>query len=255
MNDNLFKFYQLVIEDRIDEYGFDEFIEQATAFTQEVDGEEKTFLHYVCEDGSLGDFPEFFREWSKKNANELRTNIDLALSKASMDELPTLIPKIIYDTNYYLRKMKLMDSKKIDYILEDYLAVVPDIYTLCKHYTHLHGIKIDLDKLIQASNQDVIPSLGFEAGTGPKIQWLGNVNVLITLFYDLLYGQDNHAPLIKIEEKVLKSFLKSFFIDAEGNELSESTINTLFTEVKHKKRAMKGNRIELTNVKIKEVKE
>jgi hypothetical protein len=87
--------------------------------------------------------------------------------------------------------------------------------------------------------------------TRPKIKWLANTNVLVTLFYDLLNGQERAGPLIEADKNALKDFLINNFLDSDGNTLSESTIATLFTPSKIDKRSKIGDRIEISNVKQK----
>lgn len=81
--------------------------------------------------------------------------------------------------------------------------------------------------------------------TSSKFQWAGKTNVLVTLFYDLVTGQDHKAPLLTAKKDEVKKFLKEHFVDADGNLLSEATINTIFTPSKGDKRAKIGDRIEL----------
>ena len=49
----------------------------------------------------------------------------------------------------------------------------------------------------------------------------------------------------------IKEFLIKNFIDADGNTLSDATITTIFTPSKEEKRANKGDRIELGNLRRK----
>ncbi len=83
-----------------------------------------------------------------------------------------------------------------------------------------------------------------------KIQWLGKTNVLVTLFYDLLNGQDKGEPLINYPKDELKQFIASSFLDKDGNELSQATIDTIFTPSKGDKRSKIGDRIELPNKRV-----
>ena len=85
----------------------------------------------------------------------------------------------------------------------------------------------------------------------PKIKWKGKTNVLVTLFYDLLNGQDNKEQLIEAQKKDIKNLLIQNFTDADGNPFSESTIDTILSTTKTDKRANKGDRIELGNVRVK----
>lgn len=84
--------------------------------------------------------------------------------------------------------------------------------------------------------------------TSPKIQWLGKTNVLTTLFYDLLNGQDKGEPYIHATKKDVMQFLIENFLDKNGDELSESTVQSYFD--KQEKKAKIGDRIELPNKKV-----
>ena len=85
----------------------------------------------------------------------------------------------------------------------------------------------------------------------PKIQWLGKTNVLATLLYDLLHGQDkgksksSTAPLIKADKKDLEKLLIENFIDSKGKPLTITTISDYLNSSKPDKRAKFGSRIEL----------
>lgn len=85
----------------------------------------------------------------------------------------------------------------------------------------------------------------------PKLQWLGQVNVLGTLFYHLLKGQDGGAPYISGTSEQVKRMLMENFVDNEGHELSKGTLDTIFTPSRSEKRANEGDRIELPNKKAK----
>ena len=84
-----------------------------------------------------------------------------------------------------------------------------------------------------------------------KIKWLGRTNVLATLFYDLLHGQDRGPSLIEATQEDVKNFLMNNFLDADGNDLTLDTIVTYMRPDKVEKRAKIGDRIELGNVKLK----
>ena len=84
-----------------------------------------------------------------------------------------------------------------------------------------------------------------------KIKWLGKINVLTTLFYDLLHGQDKERPLIESSLDDIEALILNNFLDADGKELSKDTIHTILRSDKYDKRAKKGDRIEIGNVKPK----
>lgn len=84
-----------------------------------------------------------------------------------------------------------------------------------------------------------------------KIKWLGKTNVLTTLFYDMLHGQDRRSSLIEATQEDIKDFLMNNFLDADGKEMTLDTVVTYMRPDKVDKRAKIGDRIELGNVKLK----
>lgn len=84
-----------------------------------------------------------------------------------------------------------------------------------------------------------------------KLQWLGQLNVLGTLFYDLRKGQDGGAPYISASVELVKRMLMDNFVDSEGYSLSKATLDTIFMPSRPEKRANIGDRIELPNKKLK----
>ena len=82
------------------------------------------------------------------------------------------------------------------------------------------------------------------------LQWIGQENVLGTLFYDLLKGQDGGAPYINAKSIDIQRFIAKNFVGKEGGSVSLESLKTIFTPSKVKKRAMVGTRIELPNKKV-----
>jgi len=84
-----------------------------------------------------------------------------------------------------------------------------------------------------------------------KLQWLGQLNILGTLFYDLRKGQDGGSPYLSGSVEDVKRVVIKNFIDSEGNDLSKATLDTIFMPSRSEKRANIGDRIELPNKKPK----
>lgn len=86
-----------------------------------------------------------------------------------------------------------------------------------------------------------------------KIQWLENTNVLTTLFYDMLNGQNKgksapiRQPMIKSTIKDIARLINENFIDVKGNPIPMTTLSDYLSksEVKEKNKLQKGFRIEL----------
>jgi hypothetical protein len=69
----------------------------------------------------------------------------------------------------------------------------------------------------------------------------------------MLNGQDKGPSLIDSTQEDLKNFLVNNFLDADGKELSVGTVNTYIRPDRPEKRAKRGDRIELGNVKPKQI--
>jgi len=82
-----------------------------------------------------------------------------------------------------------------------------------------------------------------------KIKWLGDVNQLGTLFFDLLAGQklsreNQRPPLIEVKtKKLLVDFIVNNFCDQTGIPLSTSSFNDFLNPSKPEKRAKNDKQI------------
>lgn len=56
-----------------------------------------------------------------------------------------------------------------------------------------------------------------------KLRWLGGMNQLAQLFFDLREGQDN-KPFVDIDKSLLKTFLLTHFTDFNGSPLKANTL-------------------------------
>jgi len=121
----------------------------------------------------------------------------------------------------------------------------PEILRTCEQLnSQLHNRKTRIFKSVDTVD-DMKPV------TSNKLQWLGQVNVLGTLFYHLLRGQDGGDPYIAASVEQVKRMLMDNFVDSDGNELSKETLKTIFTISRSEKRAKEGDRIELPNKRLK----
>jgi hypothetical protein len=142
--------------------------------------------------------------------------------------------------------------KKLNVIKSEFQQKFP-------HWTFIHdGIEDMLEDLEVVINSEKLLEISDETkivhfNRNKKIKWLCKTNVLATLFYDMLNGQDKGPSLIDSAQEDLKNFLVNNFLDADGNELSVDTVNTYIRTDKPGKRAKIDDRIELGNVKPKHV--
>jgi hypothetical protein len=114
-----------------------------------------------------------------------------------------------------------------------------------KHLVDYPFIKEIIGSLKTTLEEKYKPQTTNNSCANTKFQWAGKTNVLITLFYDLVTGQDNKVPLLIAKKDEVKKFIKEHFTDAKGDILSPSTVDTIFTPSKVDKRAKKGDRIEI----------
>jgi hypothetical protein len=84
-----------------------------------------------------------------------------------------------------------------------------------------------------------------------KLRWMGNTNILTTLFYDLINGIESAKipRLIDADAPEIEAFIITNFIDKDGNDFPpKSTINTNLKPNKQQtKRAANGKAIDLGN--------
>lgn len=75
-----------------------------------------------------------------------------------------------------------------------------------------------------------------------KLKWLGNVNLLTTLFYDLSQGNKskNIPALINATPKEIENFILINFIDSNSDPFSQETIKTNLKPSKQKEKRAKG---------------
>lgn len=121
-----------------------------------------------------------------------------------------------------------------------YLASKIDVAKHLVPYPFVKEIIISLKTTLDEKYQ---PMTENNTCTKSKFQWLGNTNVLTTLFHDLLYGQNKKPALLVAKEVDIKKFLLEHFIDKEGNTLSSDTINKYFSS--SQKHAKSGDKIVL----------
>lgn len=80
-----------------------------------------------------------------------------------------------------------------------------------------------------------------------KIKWRGKINVLTTLFYDLIHGKESKdeskkiAPLIDASPKEIEDFILNNFLDENGEPFSQKTINTNLKPSKQSEKRAKGD--------------
>jgi len=117
---------------------------------------------------------------------------------------------------------------------------------LCKYpvaYQELFNLKTELVNRYRIQDDSLIPitvpeSQNIEKNSIIKLKWLGNTNILTTLFYDLIMGdkKQNISPLIEASPKEIARFLYENFCEKDG---STFLLNTLETNLKPSKQSAK----------------
>ncbi len=121
--------------------------------------------------------------------------------------------------------------------------------------SQLNLVKIcrkELDNL-DPQNQEKLNQLALRFDNGPepaeKLQWRGNINQLITFFYDastqILIGG---KPILNATKKQIVRLLTRNFLQKDGDPINATTINTIFTPSKELKRPPLYKRIIIPTV-------
>ena len=107
---------------------------------------------------------------------------------------------------------------------------------------------IDLRTCMEMSEKKGNPSSGLKIEKGALLRWNGQVNTLVTLFYDLSNNQiTNSKSLLEANVEDIKFLLTNFFTDKKGDFIKDSTIDTYMKEYRDDKRAKGKKRIEILN--------
>lgn len=176
-------------------------------------------------------FKSYMKVVSRRQASQVK--------KALIEEYEIAVNKE-YFANQCEQKIQIAANELIDKykshpcFAEDLL----EIFTDFKHNYLIPFLDDSLPKNIQKNHVN-------------KVKWLGKINVLTTLFYDMVNGQDKAMPLIDASLDDIENLILNNFLDADGKELSTDTIKTNLRHDKQDKKAKIGYRIELGNVKPK----
>lgn len=76
-----------------------------------------------------------------------------------------------------------------------------------------------------------------------KLQWCGQINVLVDIFYQLLYEvKEDGKPILKASSDDVANHLLNNFCDKNGSDLSKSTIKTMLQPGRSDKRPKPGSK-------------
>jgi hypothetical protein len=244
MNLDMFGFYEQIFTGEAWDDLMSEYQCGSTSRVVIKDGKEEVEETY-WNDGQPYTYIQYERMYFRKQARKMFSAAnDLLDGVESEEAFARITSKMSFLLEMYSQKLNERFTEVRDHVAKSFDEAKNDILKLLEYKT-----KTKIFPPIQS--QKTIENHS-ESGQGrPKIKWLGNTNVLITFFYDLLNGQERTGPLIEADKNALKDFLMNNFLDSDGNTLSESTITTLFTPSKTDKRSKIGDRIEISNVKQK----
>lgn len=95
------------------------------------------------------------------------------------------------------------------------------------------------------SNQLELP-LNTQSDSSEKLQWRGNINQLITFFYDASTQVFlNGEPVLKASKSQIVRILSENFIQKDGDPVNPDTVKTIFTPSKEQKRPPFHKRISI----------
>lgn len=177
----------------------------------------------------------------KSSSRKLKESFELAI----FEDVKKNADKKFFIEKHIKKIERLIERIKIKYPYYEFFT--EDLEELIQNIQHE---SVSLNPIDAQNIQELISDTN-SSKHFPKIKWKGKTNVLVTFFYDLLNGQDNKEQLVEAQKKDIKNLLIQNFMDADGNPLSESTIDTILSTTKTDKRANKGDRIEFGNVRVK----
>jgi len=109
---------------------------------------------------------------------------------------------------------------------------------------------IGLNSLIESTQHKSNNKSIFIKNLDPKIPsmvWNGQVNSIITLFYDLMnYRHDDENFLLETTEKAITDLLNKYFTDKNGNPINRNTIRICLQEYRDDKRSKGEKRIDIS---------
>ena len=243
------KYESLVFSDGF-QSEYEEFYEGGISKEILVDGKTQKQYAYLSDEGQALNLDDYMKMRAHEYAQLLYSKSENYLNQVPKEE----IQKFNYVFNFYYRRYSdwLSSQKELKFssIFYHKLSdIKSDIDLLFKLHFKIHGLKYEEVTTIDDFNNDQNSSSVFQSN--PKIKWLAKTNVLTTLFYDLMNGQDRNAPLIETTKKDIIDLIVNNFVDSDGSQFSKQTIETYLRDSTPEKKAKRGDRIELGNVKQK----
>ncbi len=266
---------------KIEEHGFKDQLDIKFEFKQDV-FEESTTLHltpirtYQLEDNQK--LPTAYDARAKAylvllsdSFERLKIKVENVISETEDNDLIELYAKknilmahrILEDSKITLEKQQKTGVKSdvsLTYMFNVFLIKVIDF--LQEMFSSFYkGKKIKKKKLKTELFDSIGMDIFIEPITGTQkcqtctsenkdvsFQWNGQINVLVTLLYDLMNKkQSNNTMLLDASHENIKYLLNNYFVDKNGEPMNETTIDTYLKSYRDDKRAPDHKRINLDN--------
>ncbi len=149
--------------------------------------------------------------------------------------------KIKFNTPRFMLKYKKLTIKQINYDLQHFF-VAPlkktfdeDHQSVLLPHPYIHAISDKPPAYRQITNPGK-----------PKLRWNRQINVLVTIFYDLLNtNYQDEGPILKATPKEVADHIFNNFTDGNGNDFSKETIRTILKPSRVDKRAPEHKKYKL----------
>ena len=150
--------------------------------------------------------------------------------------------------NYIVKNISKQEEFKQDIISErqfnGYYIIMKEAINSVNDYLTSISPLIENSNHSELNKQNKGKSLNSPASPLKKIKWHSKINLLTTLFEDLV--QDKH---IEASDSELVGFIMANFVDSEGRELSKSTIQTYIGRSHFHKKAKSHKKINIQKLK------
>lgn len=162
-----------------------------------------------------------------------------------------IIPqKMKYHRNDAISKLRMeLFDIKISSDFNDFIGNLSSLVSIQHNYSNL-SLKFIQNKTNLLKNQDEVvtntisqkvlgkPTKESKKKTESKLQWRGQINILIRIFYELHHDVIiDGKPILNASKNQIVDLLFENFINKDGDELSKDTILTGLNPSRHDKRA------------------
>jgi len=229
---------------------YEEFYEGGISQTKNVDGKEVKIYLYPNDYGQLLDLDSYILMSANYYAQNIFDDTENLLENTPKEDLSTLVLKY----HFYLRKIitefeSNISIKQLKTFYERLIDILPKIDELFAMYFKIHELKYH--SILSKDDPSDTIDMNYNRESFSRIKWLAKTNILTTLFYDLMNGQDRNESIIEATKKDIIDLIVNNFVDSDGSQFSKHTIETNLRDSTPEKKAKRGDRIELGNVKVK----